>query len=267
MIRKDGRLIAKENEYRCLRALHRFGWLRTQDLAVLCWTAWAKDCLKPTPVLASCTPSASALRMAQRTLQRLRKERAVICSKAPNGSIVYALAEAGVRALSKTGVLALSGKDLMRFSAGYFRHRTIANQIAISCIVQGYKAATEREISQGLWSGGLEGVSGKKPDVLIRDRRNVWHWVEVERSRKNKKDYDDLLRWLTKIRLDSEEGTCSTLLPKNCSWGKVIFVCTKAFEKRIKEDLIENNWKINSIDALITFETTLYNIEDVHILF
>lgn len=37
---KDGRAIAHDNEVRVLRALHRFGWLRTRDLAALVWQHW-----------------------------------------------------------------------------------------------------------------------------------------------------------------------------------------------------------------------------------
>mgnify|MGYP000853832867 FL=1 len=43
MTNKDGRAIARENEVRVLRALHRFGWLRTRDLAVLVWQRWARS--------------------------------------------------------------------------------------------------------------------------------------------------------------------------------------------------------------------------------
>ena len=173
---KDGRITARENEIRALRALHRCGWLRTRDLATLVWQDWARN---PTgePSLKPPTPTASALRMAQRTMRRLRDKRLVLSSLAPNGSIIYALSEAGARALQQIGVAAVTGKDLMRaFSAGHFRHRCIANEVAIGAIVAGYRASTEREISQGHWLGGEKGIKGKKPDVLIRSGDEVW-WV------------------------------------------------------------------------------------------
>lgn len=168
MTTKDGRAVAQENEVRLLRALHRFGWLRTRDLAALNWQRWARS-PSEVPSLKPPTPTAGGLRMAQRTLRRLREKRQVLSARAPDGSLIYALAEAGARLLQQTGVMALTGKDLMRtFSAAHYRHRCIANEIAVGAIIGGFRVATEREIAQGLWLGGEEGVAGKKPDVLMR---------------------------------------------------------------------------------------------------
>lgn len=56
----------------------------------------------------------------------------------------------GARRLKEAGVAAVSSKDLVRsFSGAYYRHRCIANEVAVSGIVQGFRAATEREIAQG----------------------------------------------------------------------------------------------------------------------
>ena len=62
-------------------------------------------------------------------------------------------------------------------------------------MVQGYRISTEREIAQGAWLGGKAGIAGKRPDVVIRNGSRVW-LVEVERSRKNAKEYAALLSWL-----------------------------------------------------------------------
>ncbi len=88
---KDGRITARENEIRVLRALHRCGWLRTRDLAALVWQDWARNPAGE-PSLKPPTSTASGLRMAQRTLRRLRDKRLVLSSHAPDGSIIYALA-------------------------------------------------------------------------------------------------------------------------------------------------------------------------------
>lgn len=195
MRKKDGRLIANGNEVRVLRALHRFGWLRTRDVAALSWQLWAA---KPVavPTLAPARFSAAGLRMAQRTLKRLREQREVISAQAPDGSIIYTLAEAGVRRLKDVGVEAVTGKDLVRgFSSSFFRHRCISSEVAIGAMVQGYRISTEREIAQGAWLGGKAGIAGKRPDVVIRNGSRVW-LVEVERSRKNAKEYAALLSWL-----------------------------------------------------------------------
>ncbi|WP_150568361.1 hypothetical protein [Pandoraea morbifera] len=95
MAKKNGRIAAAENETRVLRALHRFGWLRTRDVAALLWcTPWQKHPVAP-PSFVSVAASASGLRMAQYTLRRLADTRQVLRGRGPDGSVLYALAEAG----------------------------------------------------------------------------------------------------------------------------------------------------------------------------
>ncbi len=259
--RRDGQQVARENETRVLRALHRFGWLRTRDLAALCWQRWASRPSGP-PGLGPTPPTASAVRMAQRTMRRLRDARLVIAAQGPDGSCLYALSEGGARALKNVGVTAISGKDLVRgFSSAYFRHRCIANAIAISGIVQGFRASTEREIAQGLWLGGEEGIAGKRPDVLLRSGSQM-HWVEVERSRKNAKDYRALLVWLGKVLRDSTRRDGPQLLGPAQGWGRVIFICTPAFEARVRKDLEAAGWTRQQVSSLAFFESALYHFED-----
>lgn len=262
MQKKDGRQIARENEIRCLRALHRFGWLRTRDLANLCWQRWPS---KPSGPLAlgPMQPSASALRMAQRTISRLTGARCVIRARGPDGGVIYALSEGGVRTLKAAGFDAISGKDLVRgYSASYYRHRCIANDIAISAIVQGFRASTEREIAQGLWLGGEAGIAGKRPDVLVRSSNQIT-WVEVERSRKNAKDYAALLRWLSKVLHDGASRDGSRLLNLGQGWGRVVFVCTPAFERKLRKDLEAMGWTQPKINALVLFASALYSFEEI----
>jgi len=261
MSNKDGRLIARENEARVLRALHRFGWLRTRDLAALCWRRWAS---RPsgTPGMEPTPPTVSAVRMAQRTLRRLRDARLVIKGQGPDGSVIYALSESGARALKDAGVTAISGKDLVRgFSAAYYRHRCIANEIAISGMVQGFRVSTEREIVQGLWLGSEAGIAGKRPDVLLRSGNQV-HWVEVERSRKNAKDYKALLVWLGKVLQDSTRRDDPRLLGPGQAWGRIIVICTPAFEAKLRKDLEATGWTRQQVDALSSFESALCRLED-----
>ncbi len=261
-VKKDGRQIGRENEIRVLRALHRFGWLRTRDLAALCWKRWAS---KPSSTLSweTTTPTASAMRMAQRTLRRLRKERHVINAQAPDGSIIYGLSEGGARRLQGAGVSAISSKDLVRnFSTAYYRHRCIANEIAISGIVQGYRASTEREVAQGAWLGGEKGIEGKRPDVLLRDQNRIW-WVEVEKSRKNQKDYQGLLAWLAKVRFDSKLPGGAQHLGQGNAWQKVVFICTSAFEEKLYRDLLQKGWQRSDINQLISCISALYSFEDI----
>jgi hypothetical protein len=201
--------------------------------------------------------------MAQRTLRRLRDARLVIKGQGPDGSVVYALSEGGARALKNMGITAISGKDLVRgFSSAYYRHRRVANEIAVSGIVQGYRASTEREIAQGLWLGGEAGIAGKRPDVLLRNG-NQLVWVEVERSRKNSKDYKAFLLWLGKVLQDSTRRDGSLLLGPGQVWGRVIFICTPAFEERLRKDLASAGWSQRQVDTLLCFESALYTFEDI----
>lgn len=262
MTTKDGRAVARENEIRLLRALHRFGWLRTGDLAALVWQTWAR-CPLDAPDLKPPLPTVSGLRMAQRTLRRMREKRLVLSNRAPDGSMIHALAEAGVRALQQIGLAAVSGKDLIRrYSAAYYRHRCIANQIAVGAIVAGYRVATEREIARGLWMGGELGIDGKRPDVLVRSGDTVW-WIEVECSRKNARDYAHLLQWLGKVARDAARPSGPTLLGNKIRWAKVIFVCTAAFETKLRRDLAASGWQRVHIDSCAKFETALYRVEDL----
>lgn len=221
MVKKDGRLVASENEIRVLRSLHRFGWLRTRDVAVLLWSPWQKH---PggqadfVPVKAS----SSGLRMAQYTLRRMAQERLVLRGRGPDGSTLYAMAEAGARRLRLMGVPATSGKDIVRgFSSAYFQHRTVANEVAIAAIIQGFRVNTEREIAQDRWMGGASGIAGKKPDVLLNDRGSLT-WVEVERSAKRKAEFERLVIWVANVGNDIRRSTGSTLLADGLRWNRVV---------------------------------------------
>lgn len=257
----DGRVLARRNEVKVLRALHRFGWLRTRDLATLVWQPWAAKA-EGLPDLTPCRPAASALRMAQRTLKRMRQQRQVLKATGPDGGPLYALAEAGARDLRELGIGADSGKDLLRtFSASHYRHRCIANSLAISAIRQGYKVSTEREISRGLWPGGDGGIAGKKPDALLRSGTQ-WYWLEVERSARNVRDRDMLLRWLGHV-WNQVFGKPSTSIAPGAAMARVIFVCRPAFKKKLERDLRALGWTWEQLKALIMFETALYSLEDI----
>ena len=260
---KDGRKVARENEVRILRALHRFGWLRTRDIAVLVWQIWATKPPHDTPNLQAPTPTASGLRMAQRTLRRLRDSRQILSADAPDGSVIYALAEAGARILRDLGIAASTGKDRLRsFSAAHFRHRCISNEVTISAIIQGFRASTEHEIAQGLWLGGSAGIAGKRPDVLIHHGKQAW-WIEIEKSRKNVKDYSRLLVWLEAVRRDAFDPTGMSLFGNKMTLCKIVFICTPSFRSRLIRDLEAVNWKKSHLDSLIYFAESLYCFKSI----
>ncbi|CAN0618007.1 conserved protein of unknown function [Burkholderia multivorans] len=261
MTAADGRIAASQNEVRVLRALNRFGWLRTKDLAALLWQPWAR---KPAgePDMRPQVPTTSARQMAQRTLRRLYEARQVLRSQAPDGALIYALATAGVRRLGQLGVPAASGKDLVRrFSAAQYRHRCIANEVAISGIVAGFRTSTEREIAMDKWLGGEFGVAGKKADVLLQGNGQVW-WVEVERSRRNASDRARLHAFLAAVLHDASQPSDPVLLDGQ-RWAKVIFICTPAFRTRLVRELENAGWTEAVIKRLTCFVDELYSFVDI----
>lgn len=259
---KDGRESARENEINVLRALHRFGWLRTRDLACLLWQAWERTPPRTGPSLRPPLATQSGIRMAQRTVARLRKQRLILTTQAPNGSLIHALSERGARALQNIGIAASSGKDLVReYGAAYFLHRSIANEVAISGIIEGYRAATERETAQGRWLGGMTGIRGKKPDVLMRAGDTVW-WVEVER-RKNQRDYARLLDWLDAIWQASKRPGEPAPLLNDVRLAQVIFVCSEVIARKLANDLVSRGWSTELLASRIRFETSLYSFKAI----
>lgn len=243
MTRRDGQEVARLNEQRILKALHKHGWLRTRDIAALLWMRGLpkrSGGYWPEPILVG----TSALRMAQRTLARLRKQRDVIVGQGPDGSVLYALSEAGARTtLRAQGIPARSGKDqLRRVSLSYYHHRRLANELSIVATRQGYRVATEYEIATGQWFGGKTGVLGKMPDVVVRDGKQIW-WVEVERSRRNRRDYEKLLAWLLALRkLHKPGNTTFATLAGDVLLQQVVFVCSTAFIAKLREDLAARGW-------------------------
>lgn len=211
MTKIDGQLLAQRNDMKLLKALHKFGWLRTRDIAALIWMTLRK--VKLEPQFTSLTITPTSLRMAQRTLARLRRDHKVIRITAPDGSWIYGLAEAGACQLVNLEIPAKSGKDqVRRVSMSYYHHRRLANEIAILAKLQGYRVNSELEISSGNWLGGIDGILRKKADVLIRDGKQVW-WIEVERSRRNRCDYAKLLNWLNTLWPNNQNTCMDAALP------------------------------------------------------
>ena len=254
MTKQDGKLIAQNNELRILKMLHKFGFLRTRDIAALVWMQAKAATSGVEFELQSVYISASALRMAQITLLRLKTNKLVYSHLAPDSSLIYGLTEAGARRLQGHDIPASSASDWLRkFSTAQYHHRRIANEIAICALIQGYRVATEREIAAGLWIGGMEGIYGKKPDVLVRSSKIAW-WIEVERSHKNKRDYDKLIVWLNTVW----PGGTGHATIGNHALQQVIFVSNTAFMNRLKADLKSHSWTDHSINLRIRGISSLY---------
>lgn len=257
----DGRIRATENEIGILRALSRFGWLTGRSLAAMFWSTRANV---PTqaPSFQPATVTSSGLRMAQRTVRRLLQKGEVLRASAPGGRVIYALAEAGARRLRQAGVPASTGKDLIRgFSAAHFQHRDLANQVAIRGFIDGFRISTEREIACDKWLGGAAGIGGKKPDVLLRSGKKIF-WVEVEKSRRNSKDFAKLVGWLEQVRRDASRPDGPRMFSSAGCLAKIVFICTSAFRVKLTRELQELGWTPGDVEKLLSYETTqLYSYE------
>jgi hypothetical protein len=199
--------------------------------------------------------------MAQRTLRRLKDARMVLTTNGPDGSTVYALAEAGSRSLHALGIEAASGKDAVRgISPAYFRHRCISNEVAIAGIVQGLRVSTEREIARGCWLGGETGIAGKKPDVLWRSRE-AWTWIEVQRSRHSVRDYSQLLSWFDSVA--AAIARPGTQIAWKMTLRRIIFICSTAFEAKLRRDLSARGTLDLISSGLLVFERSLYKLEAI----
>lgn len=265
MSRPDGRELARRNELKILKLLHRLGWARSREAACL-WmpsrSAPPKGGFSPEPVYVS----GSALRMAQRTLGRLREQRLVFTHVGPDGSHLYALTEGGARVLQGMDIPATSGKDwLCRFSMNQYHHRRLANELAIIAMLQGYRIRTDREIAQGLGIGGVEGVQGKRADVTARSGKTLY-WGEVIRSRLNARDYAHTLTWLHGLWQAGRNLWLPAPLPEGLELAQVVFLADRAFAERLTRDLKDLGWSDELIEHRLKFKLSLYVTEARYIL-
>lgn len=242
MSMQNGRTLAQRNDFMTLTWLHRMGWCRTRDIAALGWLprrpAPSKGDYRPMVVVVP----PSAIRMAQRTLRRLKTRELVIAHRAPDGSTIYGLSEAGAKELRDKDIPAVSAAGQMRrFSDQLYNHRRISNEIAIGAAINGYRVATEREISVGHWLIGQDGVLGKKPDSLVRAGTSVW-WIETQLSRKNQPEYVKLLSWLCALYPPGRNIWMPAPLPEGYELRQVIFLASAAFLERLSEDLQRLGW-------------------------
>lgn len=268
MAKRDGREIALAADVFVLKALFKFGWLRTRDVAALHWMPRVKRAGNGFQVV-QIEVSPTARRMAQRTLRRLRLQHKVIWIQAPDGSTIYGLSEAGARQLVSLGIPAKSGKDVIRrVSLSHYHHRRIANEVAISALLQGYRASSEHEIATGKWLGGMEGVLGKKPDIVVRSGKDNW-FVEVERTTANRKGFEAKISFIREVyplgRAVDDPGD----LPDGHKLHQVVFVANPAFVARVCSDLRAAGWtddmisrRIHSVPLLYVTEGKLITYQD-----
>lgn len=260
MTKQDGREAARANDERVLKALHKFGWLRTRDIAALLWMPRVKREGHGFQVV-RIEVSPTARRMAQRTLRRLRQQHKVIWIQAPDGSTIYGLSEAGARELQNLGIPAKSGKDIIRrVSMSHYHHRRLANEVAVSALLQGYRASSEHEIATGKWLGGMDGVAGKKPDVVVRSGKDNW-FVEVERSAANRKGYEAKISFIREVYPLGGAAGDPGELPDGHKLRQVVFVANPAFVARVCSDLRCAGWTEDMISRRVHSVPLLYVTE------
>lgn len=184
----DTRKIAAARRLKALEAIHRFGYLRALDVAVLLLGR----------------VDGSSVRIAQRILARMVELRLVVMHRGKVGDHAhYAIAEAGARFLRQEGhEHARSSTDTLKNSGG--GHRDAAN---IACFLlerQGWpEYCTERQIQTG--RGVVRELGKKVPDALAFDRQEgLVAWVEVENCRRGWRDMQSLASWL--LRTAFPEG-------------------------------------------------------------
>ena len=240
MLKIDGKIVARRNEEAMLKALNQFGWLRTRDLAALIWQKGKKK--RVSFELQPLMLEAPNMRTCQIVLARLRRKRMVNRIKAPDASWIYGLAVAGARELNRLGIEAKSAEDsLKRISLSFYHHRRIANEVAIIAAIQGFEAVSEFQIAKAKWFGGITGVNSKKPDALCIDGKVVT-WIEVERSRRNKKDWGRLMTWLLGIWPADRSMSFNAPLLDGYELLRVLFVCEQPFIDRVMVELKAAGW-------------------------
>ena len=106
---KSGIEIALANEVEVLKALHKFGWLRSKDLACLIWQKRDKRFSNREPEFCKPISSPSGLRMAQITLRRLKDKKLILSAATPDNSQIYALSQKGANHLNAVGIDSVSG--------------------------------------------------------------------------------------------------------------------------------------------------------------
>lgn len=240
MLKIDGKIVARRNEEATLKALHQFSWLRTRDLAALIWMKGKKK--KSSFDLQPLVLQETAMRCSQIVLARLRKRKMVNRIKAPDASWIYGLAEAGARELRRMGIDAKSAEDsLKRISLSFYHHRRLANECAILASLQGFNAVSEYQVATADWFGGVNGINSKRPDALAIDGKLVT-WIEVERSRKNKKDWSKLIKWIKDCWPVGRNAFSAAPLNDNFQLLRILFVCEQPFIDRVKAELKVAGW-------------------------
>jgi hypothetical protein len=185
---------AARNQELVLRALARFGWLPSKQLAAFGW------------------PNDKTARCCDRTLAALRRMGLVrFKARVSDMTRMFALTENGVAYVSEEyGVSAVYDTEFAKRVEGQFEHRALSNAACVWWKKSGGEPGsayfTEYEIVKGV--APLHSYKSKDfekiPDALFAfDGADARHkqlvWVEVERGHKKDVDQDTLVKALCHI--------------------------------------------------------------------
>jgi len=184
----SGYEIGLNNELEILMALAKFHWLTSRQLGIWVW------------------PNGSqSLQMTQTTLRRLKANGEVLGKILPNGVWAYTLSYRGAKRIRSECGIDVHAKRFRH--PGHWMHRAICNWYLIMFnklrlnnpdLVDKLEFYSEYEIRK--FTAPLSILDNKIPDALIKYRdkdglESLW-WIEVENSRRSKKDVDTLCNFV-----------------------------------------------------------------------
>lgn len=184
----SGKLVARENELKVLRALHLFGHLRRIELAHFVWPF--------------SSPASSKI-MCSTTVKRMIESRLILERPNSLGGKSLVLSSAGATALQNEGIDADAGYDLTSVTGPQFWHRTLGTSFLVAKASQGVLAYGEHFLARE--KGALNRLSliktfEKAPDGLLlrpSGMGSTWvDWVEVESSAKDNSEIFKMLNIL-----------------------------------------------------------------------
>lgn len=132
-------------------------------------------------------------------------------------------------------------------------------------VLQGFKVFSERQIAQNKWLFNENVYYGKKPDCLIQNRNYAW-WIEVEKSRKNQKDYQALMKWLNDVHQECKRPHEKPELKPGLEIHKIVLICSPVFEKRLINYLLKAGWDKDRINLRLIFFKSLYSFRQTYFL-
>lgn len=203
--RRDGNLVASDNEERTLLAVAKFGHLRATELGALVWPE---------------SPPTSATEMARRTARRLIERGELLARPNALGGTSFVLSSAGAaRCNAAWGTRAADGYDIQGVRGGTFWHRTLGTAYLAHRFREGADVWGEYAIARGWGPMSLRDLRhryGKLPDCIVRRpaaeavasgldvETKAYDWVEVESA--YKPDMEILRAILLAQHLEGEFG-------------------------------------------------------------